>query len=248
MPSSRQTHDASPNGHGMTHGTLVIMAKAPRAGTVKTRLIRSFPVPSVTELYRCLLDDTIQLARTLDGIEVTLMCPETDAEELILATDNVVPVVPQTGNGLEAGLNSVFAHFTRGGRRPVVAFNSDTPHLPASVLQNAFRALASSDVVVGPTHDGGYYLVGATASHPGLFHEDVMGTASALDSLVARAQVMNLSVQLTAPFYDIDEAADLQRLSAELDCAPGKAPKTANWLRTFKSALPPRAVGQHGEK
>jgi len=247
MPSSRQTHDDSPNGHGMTHGTLVIMAKAPRAGMVKTRLVRSFPVPAVTELYRCLLNDTIDLARTLDEIEVALMCPEADAEELTLATDNVVPVVPQTGNGLEAGLNSVFAHFAQGGRRPIVAFNSDTPHLPASVLQSAFRALASSDVVVGPTHDGGYYLVGATTSHPGLFHEDVMGTASALDSLVARARAMNLSVQLTAPFYDIDEAADLQRLSAELDGAPGKAPKTANWLRTFKSAMPP-AVGHHGEK
>ena len=248
MPSSRQTHDDSPNGHGMTHGTLVIMAKAPRAGMVKTRLIRSFPVPAVTELYRCLLNDTIDLARTLDEIEVALMCPEADAEELTLATDNVVPVVPQTGNGLEAGLNSVFAHFAQGGRRPIVAFNSDTPHLPASVLQSAFRALASSDVVVGPTHDGGYYLVGATTSHPGLFHEDVMGTASALDSLVARARAMNLSVQLTAPFYDIDEAADIQRLSAELDGAPGKAPKTANWLRTFKSAMPPPAVGHHGEK
>ena len=248
MPSSRQTHDDSPNGHGMTHGTLVIMAKAPRAGMVKTRLVRSFPVPAVTELYRCLLNDTIDLARTLDEIEVALMCPEADAEELTLATDNVVPVVPQTGNGLEAGLNSVFAHFAQGGRRPIVAFNSDTPHLPASVLQSAFRALASSDVVVGPTHDGGYYLVGATTSHPGLFHEDVMGTASALDSLVARARAMNLSVQLTAPFYDIDEAADLQRLSAELDGAPGKAPKTANWLRTFKSAMPPPAVGHHGEK
>jgi len=248
MPSSRQTHDDSPNGHGMTHGTLVIMAKAPRAGMVKTRLIRSFPVPAVTELYRCLLNDTIDLARALDEIEVALMCPEADAEELTLATDNVVPVVPQTGNGLEAGLNSVFAHFAQGGRRPIVAFNSDTPHLPASVLQNAFRALASSDVVVGPTHDGGYYLVGATVSHTGLFHEDVMGTASALDSLVARARAMNLSVQLTAPFYDIDEAADLQRLSAELDGAPGKAPKTANWLRTFKSAMPPPAVGHHGEK
>jgi rSAM/selenodomain-associated transferase 1 len=248
MPSSRQTNDESPNGHGLTRGTLVIMAKAPRAGMVKTRLIRSFPVPAVTELYRCLLDDTIQLARTLEEIEVTLMCPEADAEELILATDNAVPVVPQTGIGLEAGLNSVFAHFTRDGRRPIVAFNSDTPHLPASVLQNAFRDLVSSDVVVGPTHDGGYYLVGATTSHPGLFHEDVMGTASALDSLVARARAMNLSVQLTAPFYDIDEASDLQRLSAELEAAPGKAPKTANWLRTFKNAMPPRAVGYGGEK
>src|SRR5271163_571789 len=108
--------------------TLVIMAKAPRPGMVKTRLTRSLPVPAVTELYRCLLDDTIALARTLDGIEVTLMCPESDVEELVRATGGAVPVVPQTGSGLEAGLNSVFDHFTHSGRRPIVAFNSDTPH------------------------------------------------------------------------------------------------------------------------
>jgi hypothetical protein len=243
MPSSRPTNNGSPQGDG----TLVIMAKAPRPGAVKTRLTRSFPVAAVTELYRCLLDDTIRLARTLDGIEVALMCPEADVEELIRATNNAVPVVPQTGNGLEAGLNSVFAHFAGSGRRPIVAFNSDTPHLPAAVLQSAFHALSASDVVVGPTHDGGYYLVGATTSHPGLFHEDVMGTASALDSLVARARAMNLSVQLTEPFYDIDEAADLQRLAAELGLMPEKAPKTANWLRTFKSAMP-RALEGGREK
>src|ERR1700722_18437848 len=129
MPSSRPTNNGSPQGDG----TLVIMAKAPRPGAVKTRLTRGFPVAAVTELYRCLLDDTISLARTLDGIDVALMCPEADVEELIRATNNAVPVVPQTGNGLEAGLNSVFAHFTRGGRQPVVAFNSDPPPLPPSV-------------------------------------------------------------------------------------------------------------------
>ncbi|HEY0702481.1 MAG TPA: TIGR04282 family arsenosugar biosynthesis glycosyltransferase [Candidatus Acidoferrales bacterium] len=216
---------------------LVIMAKAPRPGVVKTRLAKKFPVPAVTELYRCLLDDTIKLARTLNEIDVTLMCPEADVEELVRATDNTVPVVPQTGSGLEAGLNSVFAHFALHGRR-IVAFNSDTPHLPGSVLQKAFRALAACDVVIGPTRDGGYYLVGATTSHPGLFHKDVMGTTNALDSLMARARTMKLSVQLTDPFYDVDEPADLERLAAELEITPGKAPRTANWLRTWKSAMP----------
>jgi hypothetical protein len=247
MPSPRTTNNGSPNQHGSPRGTLVIMAKAPRPGLVKTRLARTLPVSAVTELYRCLLDDTISLARTLGGIEVTMMCPEGDVEELIRATNNAVPVVPQSGNGLEAGLNSVFAHFTCNGLRPVVAFNSDTPHLPASVLQRAFEALSASDVVVGPTHDGGYYLVGAKTSHPGLFHEDVMGTASALDSLIARARSMKLSVKLTDPFYDIDEAADLQRLAAELVRTPEKAPKTANWLRTFEGATP-HAAENRGEK
>jgi len=110
--------------------------------------------------------------------------------------------------------------------------------LPASVLESAFQALATYDVVIGPTNDGGYYLVGATASHPGLFTGDVMGTTSAFETLLARARALRLSVHLTEPFYDIDEAADLDRLVAELQQTPGKAPKTAEWLLAWRSAAP----------
>jgi hypothetical protein len=218
--------------------TLVIMAKAPRPGSVKTRLARSLPVPAVTELYRCLLVDTIALAQALKDVEVVMMCPEFDVEDLRSATDNTVRIVPQAGSGLAAGLTSVFAHFAAAGRERIVAFNSDSPHLPASVLESAFRALSECDVVVGPTHDGGYYLVGATASHPGLFAGDVMGTNSAFEALLARASALRLSVHLTDPFYDIDEAIDLGRLAAELQRTPGKAPKTAEWLLAWRSAVP----------
>lgn len=209
---------------------LVIMAKAPRAGMVKTRLARKLPEMAVTDLYRCLLDDTISLAKGLDGVEVAMVCPEGDVEDLAHATGNRVRVVPQSGKGLAAGLTSVFAYFSSAGPRRIVAFNSDTPHLAASVLQEAFSLLVECDVVVGPTRDGGYYLVGATASHPGLFPGDAMGTTNAYDALLARARALGLSVALTDPFYDIDEVADLGELAAELQRAPGKAPRTAEWL------------------
>jgi glycosyltransferase A (GT-A) superfamily protein (DUF2064 family) len=164
--------------------TLVIMAKAPRAGMVKTRLARNLPEMAVTDLYRCLLDDTINLAKGLDGVDVAMVCPQCDVEDLAGATSNRVRVVPQSGKGLAAGLTSVFAHFSSAGARRIVAFNSDTPHLATSVLQDAFSLLAECDVVVGPTRDGGYYLVGATASHPGLFSGDAMGTTNAYDALL----------------------------------------------------------------
>jgi hypothetical protein len=234
MESSRQAFDPSPNGQR----TLVIMAKAPRPGTVKTRLARGLSLQAVAELYRCLLHDTIALAQALDHVEVAIMCPESDVEDLGRAAGCTVPIVPQIGDGLAAGLTSVFAHFAGTGHRRIVAFNSDSPHLPRSVLESAFHALAESDVVIGPTHDGGYYLVGATASHPGLFTGDVMGTNSAFEALLARARALQLSVHLTEPFYDIDEAADLGRLAAELQRTPGKAPKTAEWLRAQRSAAP----------
>ena len=118
----------------------------------------------------------------------------------------------------------------------MIAFNSDSPHLPASVLETAFDALKTSDLVVGPTHDGGYYLVGARASHPGLFASDGMGTTNALEGLLARAGALGLSVHQTDPFYDIDVAADLSQLTGELQRMPGRAPRTAQWLAEWVSA------------
>jgi rSAM/selenodomain-associated transferase 1 len=216
---------------------LVIMAKAPRPGMVKTRLAQSLSVEAVTELYRCLLDDTLALASSLDDVEVAIMCPASDVEELTHVARGTIDVVAQEGKGLAAGLTSVFAHFAHDRQR-VVAFNSDSPHLPASVLRTAFEALVAHDVVVGPTHDGGYYLVGATAANPALFNSDGMGTNSALDALLARARRLQLSVGFTDPFYDIDLEGDLAQLAAELRLAPSRAPRTATWLKRWRQIVP----------
>ncbi|MGB9363956.1 MAG: TIGR04282 family arsenosugar biosynthesis glycosyltransferase [Candidatus Sulfotelmatobacter sp.] len=215
------------------------MAKAPRPGRVKTRLAQSLPVEAVTELYCCLLDDTMALARSplLGTVDVAIMCPAADVEELTRLTRGVVDVVAQKGEGLAAGLTSVFAHFAASGRHRVVAFNSDSPHLPASVLESAFEVLAQHDVVAGPTHDGGYYLVGAKAAYPALFDGDGMGTKSALEALLARARGLQLSVGYTDPFYDIDVEDDLTRLAAELRLAPARAPRTAAWLEQWGDAV-----------
>jgi uncharacterized protein len=213
--------------------TLVIMAKAARPGTVKTRLSACLPPAEILGLYRCLLGDTIALAQSLEGVETAIMGPATDVGELSRIADQGVRVVPQAGDGLEAALTTVFAHFAAAGQRRVVAFNSDSPHLPPSALLTAFEALASCDLVAGPTHDGGYYLVGASASHSGLFAGSSMGTASALEALLARARSLGLSVRFTVPFYDIDVPADLNRLAEELRIAPERAPRTASWLKEW---------------
>jgi hypothetical protein len=217
--------------------TLVIMAKAPKPGMVKTRLARSLPSTAVTALYRCLLHDTIALARSLETVEIAIMCPASDVDQLAGLAGEKVPVVAQTGTGLAAGLSSVFKHFSAGGHRRVIAFNSDSPHLPAVALESAFATLAACDVVVGPTHDGGYYLVGAKAEHPGLFNGDGMGTSNALETLLERGRVLGLSVRFADPFYDIDVLSDLIRLDAELRLAPAKAPRTAAWLSEWRHMI-----------
>jgi rSAM/selenodomain-associated transferase 1 len=210
---------------------LVIMAKAPRPGAVKTRLAPSLSPAAVTDFYCCLLDDTLALAQSLGDAEVAIMCPDADVSELVRLAGSKASVIAQKGEGLAAGLTSVFAHFAEDHQRLTIAFNSDSPHLPRSVLEDAFETLAAHDVVVGPTQDGGYYLVGAKASHPTLFAGDGLGTISALERLLSRTRALELSVGFVDPFYDIDVANDLTRLAEELRLAPERAPRTAVWLK-----------------
>jgi uncharacterized protein len=226
--------------------TLVIMAKAPQPGRVKTRLTETLPSPAVTALYRCLLADTLTLAKSLTSVEVAVMCPEPDQDELAHLFGHTVQVVAQKGDGLAAGLDSVFRHFTDVSQPHVIAFNSDSPHLAPSVLDSAFEILAAHDVVVGPTHDGGYYLVGAKTAHPSLFEGNGMGTRSALDRLLTRTKVLELSTGFTEPFYDIDVANDLLLLSRELRLAPAKAPRTAGWFGEWQQAVAQLRHGMGG--
>jgi rSAM/selenodomain-associated transferase 1 len=233
MKSTSQTavHSSHPN------RTLVIMAKAPKPGMVKTRLTESLSSAAVAALYRCLLEDTLVMAKALTSVEVAVMCPAPDEGELARLLGNSVQVVPQQGDGLAAGLTSVFRHFTAGGRQRVMAFNSDSPHLPPTVLERAFEILTTHDVVVGPTHDGGYYLIGAKAVHPSLFEHEGMGTKSAFDRLLTRTKALGLSTGFTEPFYDIDVTNDLILLARELRAAPAKAPRTAAWFSEWRQAV-----------
>src|SRR6266853_5988341 len=117
MKSSSETV-ARPAG---TDRVLVIMAKAPRPGAVKTRLAPSLSPKAVTAFYCCLLDDTLALARSLGDVEVAIMCPDSDVNELARLASNEVSVVAQKGEGLAAGLTSVFVHFTEHHQQRTIA-------------------------------------------------------------------------------------------------------------------------------
>jgi len=177
------------------------------------------------------------LAQSLDTIELAIMCPPSDVDDLAHLARDRVRVVAQTGEGLAAGLRSVFAQFATAGQRRIVAFNSDSPHLPAKVLKSAFEVLTAHDLVVGPTHDGGYYLIGAKTAYATLFENDGMGTGNALEALLARARALGLSTGFTDPFYDIDVASDLIRLGADLRADPARAPRTAAWFTEWGPAV-----------
>jgi len=208
---------------------LVIMAKAARPGHVKTRLSASLPADDIMDLYKCLIEDTLLLARSVTTDALAIVCPAADVADLSGWLPEV-EIVAQEGNGLAAGLASAFRVFIGRGYRHVVALDGDSPQIPGQTLEQAFRLLDSSDVVVGPTIDGGYYLVGAGASEARLFEQHRLGTGGALDSLIAAARSLNLELARTDTAYDVDEPDDLVRLAGELARDPSRAPRTALWL------------------
>jgi hypothetical protein len=227
------TRGGSDPGTEGSRGAIVIMAKAPREGFVKTRLTGTYPARDVVQLSECMLLDTLALVQTLSRVQVAVMCPAEDVAEIEARLPPGVRVVGQRGAGLAAALASVFEHFVRDFRH-VVAVDSDSPHLPPRILQSAFDLLETNEVVVGPTEDGGYYLVGASGTHPHLFDRAALGTDNARDALLANARALGLSVALTEAWYDVDVPADLHRLAAELRIEPARAPRTAALLVSWR--------------
>lgn len=213
---------------------LVIMAKAPRDGQVKTRLATVLAPQAIVALYRCLIEDTLALARVVGVPRTAVVCPSGHEDEL--ARWLGVEVIAQDGDGLAAGLESAFRVVLGAGCRRVIALDGDSPHLPAETVRRAFALLEDHDVVVGPTADGGYYLVGATRPHRGLFGAGGMGTGTALHALLDRTRRLGLCAALTEQWYDVDDGDDLARLAAELRTAPSRAPRTAAWLAAHRSA------------
>jgi rSAM/selenodomain-associated transferase 1 len=214
-------------------GAVVVMAKAPREGFVKTRLTGAYPARDVVQLAECMLRDTLTLIQKLSRVHVAVMCPSEDVADIQARLPAGVHVVGQCGNGLAAALVSAFEHFVPDFRR-VVAVDSDGPHRPLASLQSAFALLETNELVVGPTEDGGYYLVGASAMHPRLFELAPLGRGNARDALLGNARALGLSVAFTEASYDVDVPADLRRLAAELRIESARAPRTAALLASWR--------------
>jgi uncharacterized protein len=226
----------TPAGPAPAARLLVVMAKAPRPGHVKTRLLGDLDGDAVVALYRCLLEDTLDLAASIGGTHVALMCPAGDRGALLSWLGQERDVIEQPGTGLADALEATLALGTSRGAASIIAFNVDSPHVPPRLLEAAFEALGDHDLVVGPTDDGGYYLVGARQGQPGLFDPSRLGTGRALDALLARAAERCLRVAVTDTWYDVDVAADLGRLSEDLSRGGPNAPRTRAFLAERRRA------------
>ena len=218
---------------------LVVMARLPRPGRCKTRLCPPLSPEDAAGLYRAFLCDIGSLlsswAKDVDlfvawaddagpdeGLSTLELLAEEDPNQTI--TDHSPPLelqsifrpdtrfLRQNGNSLSERMEGIFDRLFSAGYRHIVMRNSDSPHLPLSLVDEAFERLCESpagSIVLGPDLDGGYYLAGLNARPDGLFPE-TMSTSSVLEQTLETAAAKHRPVHLLDPFLDIDSADDLR--------------------------------------
>jgi len=243
--------------HAMKPVAVAIMAKAPRSGEVKTRLCPPLSPDEAASLYRCFLLDKIAQVRALESAApvVAFSPPVARADFAALAPG--FRLLAQRGADLGARLLNVVGDLLAEGHAGAIAVDSDTPTLPVQLLQEAVERLSlpGPDVVLGPTEDGGYYLIGVRAARPELFEGIAWSTPAVLGETLRRAEKAGLSTACLAPWSDVDTAGDLARLRAELTAAGERGPVHTGRFFAASSAssvpstasLPPAAdVGHDG--
>jgi uncharacterized protein len=221
----------------MSVKALLTVAKLPAPGQTKTRLTPPLSPEQAAQLYECFLRDTLDLMRRVTRRVpdvrrgIAFLPPGEAAYFAQLAPD--FDLIPQVGADLGARLDQALTHYLSLGYEHVLIMNSDGPTLPIAHLTQAFAELAAgAEVVIGPSDDGGYYLIGLSQPRPRLLRAVRMSTPHVTAETLALAREDDLRVALLPPWYDIDDAASLARLLDELRSAPSSiAPHTRSCLR-----------------
>jgi uncharacterized protein len=191
---------------------LVVVAKAPVPGTVKTRLIPHLSSEEATDLYRCFLKDRVATIQSLTRVALAIAYTPQDARDAFVPfCDNGLRLFPQRGDNLGERLNNIFVEKLADGFKAVSIIDSDSPDLPVSAIQESFTRLMSdrTDVVFGPCYDGGYYLVGMRKPHPELFVNIPWSTDMVLANTLERARELGVRADLLPRWNDLDTVEDL---------------------------------------
>ncbi len=173
-------------------------------------------------LSSALLDDTISLVSRLRHVRLALaITPGSAVETWGRALDGEALLLGVDGRDIGECLCEATGRLFDSGFSRVLALNADSPHLPAARLERALACLENTDVVIGPSDDGGYYLIGLRRPCPGLFSGIAWSSAQVREQTLARADALSCSTALLEPWYDVDTPADLDRLVRDLAHLPG---------------------------
>jgi rSAM/selenodomain-associated transferase 1 len=204
------------------HAALVIFAKAPIPGEVKTRLCPPLTPDEAATLHGSFVLDmlertTLAVAKLQLLFHRYLACAPSSALVYfkIMEERQSVRLLDQVGEDLGQRMHRTFIDLFAKGYKQVIIVGTDVPTLPLSVYQDALAILGRSDLVLGPALDGGYYLIGLKRPAEQLFTGMPWSTDQVLAVTQQKAKTLGLSIELTTAWRDVDTIADLQSLIAE---------------------------------
>lgn len=210
---------------------LILFCRAPRLGEVKTRLASSDGAPFALRLYRAMLRDCLDLGRQLAPQVATWLCftPSNGLDELRDLWDG--DALPQKGENLGARMLNAFDEMRARGFERCVIIGSDAPDLPLELMQNAFETLNENQVVVAPSVDGGFVLIGASCALPAAIFDDIVWSRDDVFArLIANLGTLELNYFVLPQWHDVDDAADLEALKVRLKTDPHNALATREVL------------------
>jgi len=210
---------------------LLVFARLPELGKVKTRLAQSIGAEKALEVYRAMLRDLLGAIGESSGdleIEIAWAPTESANGETLRSAFGAHTLVMQAGSNLGDRLSMAFSErFFFHRTQKVIAIGVDDPRLSREIVDHAFGLLESCEWVIGPAKDGGYYLIGcrAAAFNPEVFFDIAWGTDSVLRSTLHRIRDWNHNAALLPMRYDIDVIDDLQRFARETRESDGHLPR-----------------------
>ncbi|RJQ74320.1 MAG: glycosyltransferase [Desulfobacteraceae bacterium] len=224
---------------------VVIVAKAPVAACVKTRLCPHLSAAEAAELYTLFVQDMVEEMSRLTrsgpsapACTVALAYTPDGAEPVFRAIlPEGVPLFPQRGADLGERLAGIFGKLHAQGYHRVHIINSDSPDMPSTLVARSIELLnrPNIDLVLGPCRDGGYYLVGLKRPMPRLFSQIPWSTDRVLEMTLQCARELGLRFALLEPWYDIDRFEDLlfflERNRDRADDLPRAGWRTLNHLK-----------------
>lgn len=207
---------------------LIIFAKEPKAGKVKTRLQEYFSKKDCLSLYKAFLKDTLDIARSVKCFCRILAYDSPFSQPRYLKTiAGDFTFYKQEGKNLGRKMYNAFKFSKRLGFDKAVIIGSDSPNLPLKYLAQAYNRLNKSDVVLGPSCDGGYYLIGLKEPCAGIFNNIKWSSQSVFGVTLRKAKDIGKKVSVLEKWYDIDDFKGLGFLKKDL----AKNKKAGLWTR-----------------
>ena len=205
----------------MNAPVVVIMAKKPHPGVSKTRLCPPYTPEQAAHLAEALLRDTIELVDALPEIQpaVAITPPEEKGYFQNLCPSHFW-LLPVVGTNIGECLNTTINNLLDMGTTKVIAINADGPDLPIEYLVKGVQELDSHDMVIGPTNDGGYYLIGLKSPTPRIFDGITWSTDLVFNQTLEIASNLGLTYAQLPFWHDVDTGQDVEQLKLKLKLMP----------------------------